>query len=333
MHTILLDYNRYGCVLVSMRKYKQGPNCTVQIKQIQYHEQCNICKGNLITPDVDLVCSECGNVIDEKIVDDSRDYENKNGSGGRVGPPTNQMWKINENSSVISQTGKDASGHRITGKNRAMLDRISMWDKRAKSRGVKTRNAANYKITRISEILHIPEHVKQRGAEIFRECEKRKMLAGRTGTTFSAACLYASCRENGISKTLTEFAEVSFARKSDLSAYYRIIIRELDIKPKVMSPISYLSRIATNVVPPLSVTVQKQAMELLESYEDKAGKDPMGFAAAALYYVAKLKNLKHSQRVLSVAAGITEVTLRNRVDELRGFDQTRYDKNTLEKLS
>jgi transcription initiation factor TFIIB len=273
-----------------------------------------------------LVCSKCGIVVDEKIVDDSRDYENRDGSGGRVGPPTNQMWKINENSSVISQTGKDASGHRITGENRALVGRISMWDKRAKSRGVKTRNTANSKITRISEILYISEQVKQRGAEIFRECEKRKMLAGRISTTFSAACLYASCRENGISKTLTEFAEVSFARKSDLGAYYRTIIWELDIKPKVMSPTSYLSRIATNAVPPLSVTVQKQAMELLESHKDKAGKDPMGFAAAALYYVAKLKNLKHSQRVLSMAAGITEVTIRNRVDDLREFDQVRCGK-------
>ena len=52
----------------------------------------------------------------------------------------------------------------------------------------------------------------------------------------------------------------------------------------------------------------------------------MGFAAAALYYVAKLKNLKHSQRVLSMAAGITEVTIRNRVDDLRGFDQARCGK-------
>ena len=314
--------------IVSMGKYEKGPNCTVQIKQIKFSEQCNLCKGKLVATDVDVVCSKCGIVVDEKIVDDSRDYENRDGSGGRVGPPTNQMWKINENSSVISQTGKDASGHRITGENRALVKRISIWDKRAKSNGAKTRNKSNSAITRISEILHIPEQVKQRGAEIFRECEKRKMLAGRISTTFSAACLYASCRENGISKTLTEFAEVSFARKSDLGAYYRVIIWELDIKPKVMSPTSYLSRIATNTVPSLSVTVQKQAMELLESYEDKAGKDPMGFAAAALYYVAKLKNLKHSQRALCMAAGITEVTMRNRVDELRGFNQPRCVKGS-----
>jgi len=316
-----------------MSKYEQRPNRTVQIKQIKSDEQCNLCKGNLITTDVDLVCSNCGIVIDEKIVDGSRDYENKDGSGGRVGPPTNQMWNITENSSVISQTGKDASGRRITGENRALVNRISMWDKRAKTGGARNRNRANSQITRISEILHIPEQVKQRGAEIYRECEKRKMLSGRKVTVFSAACLYASCRENGMSKTLTEFADTSFSKKHDLGAYYRAIVQELDVKPKVMSPVSYLSRIATNVMPPLSVAVQMQAMEILESYEDKAGKDPVGLAAAALYYVAKLKNLKHSQRVICMAAGVTEVTIRNRVDDLRGFNQARYAKGILEKLS
>ena len=62
---------------------------------------------------------------------------------------------------------------------------------------------------------------------------------------------------------------------------------------------------------------------MLESYDDKAGKDPVGLAAAALYYVAKLKNLNHSQRVICMAAGITELTIRNRVDDFRGFDQAR----------
>ena len=93
-----------------MGKYEKGPNCTVQIKQIKFSEQCNLCKGKLVATDVDLVCSKCGIVVDEKIVDDSRDYENRDGSGGRVGPPTNQMRKINEggvNMGVIIYAGDD----------------------------------------------------------------------------------------------------------------------------------------------------------------------------------------------------------------------------------
>ena len=52
----------------------------------------------------------------------------------------------------------------------------------------------------------------------------------------------------------------------------------------------------------------------------------MGFAAAAMYYVAKVKNLKQSKRVLSMAASITKCTIRKRVDDVRGVDQVRCGK-------
>ena len=62
---------------------------------------CNRCKGNIISTESELVCSRCGIVVVENIVDVSRDYENQDGSGGRVGPPTNVMFKETK-SSVIS---------------------------------------------------------------------------------------------------------------------------------------------------------------------------------------------------------------------------------------
>ena len=239
---------------------------------------CNRCKGKLVFTDDEIVCGKCGVVVDDRIADNSRDYDadgssNMN-SGGRTGPPVNQMFK-DSLSSVISQTGKDVNGKRIQGETRSMVNRIIIWDKRGKTSGAKTRNMANSEITRISEVLFIPEQIKQRGGEIFRQCEELKMLRGRTTTVFSAACLYAACREKGLSKTLTDFTEVCFTRRQDLSAYYRLIIN------------------------------------------GRAGKDPIGLAAAALYHVAQTKNLEHTQRVLSMAAGITEVTIRNRINDMR----------------
>jgi transcription initiation factor TFIIB len=85
-----------------------------------------------------------------------------------------------------------------------------------------------------------------------------------------------------------------------------------------MSPTSYISRIASNANPPLSVVVQKHAIKLLEKLNDsRAGKDPIALAAAALYYVCKLKNMEHTQRILGLAAGISEVTIRNRINDMK----------------
>lgn len=289
---------------------------------------CNRCKGNLVFTDDEIVCSKCGVVVDDRIADNTRDYDASDSmnSGGRTGPPVNQMFK-DSLSSVISQTGKDVNGKRLQGETRSMVNRIIVWDKRGKTSGAKTRNMANSEITRISEVLFIPEQIKQRGGEIFRKCEELKMLRGRTTTVFSAACLYAACREKGLSKTLTDFTEVCFTRRQDLSAYYRLIIQICDIKPMVMSPVSYISRIASNSNPPLSVTIQKEAMNILNKLNGRAGKDPIGLAAAALYHIAQTKNLEHTQRTLSMAAGITEVTIRNRINDMR---KEIYSKEELE---
>jgi Zn finger protein HypA/HybF involved in hydrogenase expression len=57
-----------------MGKYNQGPNCTVQIKQIKYSEQCNLCKGKLVATDVDLVCRQCGSSDFAEIKSDIPDF-------------------------------------------------------------------------------------------------------------------------------------------------------------------------------------------------------------------------------------------------------------------
>lgn len=282
-------------------------------------KKCNRCKGDLVSTDIEIVCGKCGVVADDKIADNSIDYDNMGigTNSGRTGQPANPMYKDGI-ASEISQTGKDASGRKLWGENKSMMNRIIMWDKRGKSKGAKTRNMANLEITRIAEVLCISEQTKQRGAEIFRECEELKMIRGRATKVFSAACLYAACRENGLSKTLRDFTKVGLIRRQDLGAYYRLIIQVCDIKPKVMSPTSYISRIASNANPPLSVVVQKHAIKLLEKLNDsRAGKDPIALAAAALYYVCKLKNMEHTQRILGLAAGISEVTIRNRINDMK----------------
>ena len=282
-------------------------------------KNCNRCTGAFVFTDIEIVCGKCGIVADEKIADNSVDYDSIGIeiNSGRTGPPVNPMYH-NGIASEISQTGRDASGRKLWGENKSMMNRIIIWDKRSKSSDTKTRNIANLEITRIAEVLCIPEQTKQRGAEIFRICKEFKMLRGRSTKVFSTACLYAACRESGLSKTLTDFAKIGFIRRQDLGAYYRLIIQVCNIKPKVVSPISYISRIASNVDPPISVAIQKRAIKLLEKLNDsRAGKDPIAFAAAALYYVCQLKNLKHTQNVLGMAAGVTEVTIRNRINDIK----------------
>ncbi|MFQ6095707.1 MAG: hypothetical protein ACE5NN_06150 [Candidatus Bathyarchaeia archaeon] len=65
---------------------------------------------------------------------------------------------------------------------------------------------------------------------------------------------------------------------------------------------------------------QRSAVEILrraEKVKVTAGKDPMGLAAAALYIACKMNKEKRTQKTIGDAAGVTEVTIRNRYKSLK----------------
>lgn len=70
----------------------------------------------------------------------------------------------------------------------------------------------------------------------------------------------------------------------------------------------------------LSEKTSRRAMVILKSAEERgisASKDPMGLAAAVLYAACILEGEDKTQKDLAEAAGITEVTIRNRYKGLR----------------
>ena len=107
-------------------------------------------------------------------------------------------------------------------------------------------------------------------------------------------------------------------RKKDIARCYRLIFRELELKMPVVDPIKGVSRIAS--VASLSEKSKRKAVEILNQAKETglvAGKDPMGIAAASLYLACISTGEVKSQKEISEASGITEVTIRNRCVGLR----------------
>ncbi|MDE1827499.1 MAG: transcription initiation factor IIB, partial [Thaumarchaeota archaeon] len=86
----------------------------------------------------------------------------------------------------------------------------------------------------------------------------------------------------------------------------------------VADPIKCLPRIANNCN--LNEKIKRGALIILNDatkMELSAGKDPMGLAAAALYLSCVMNGNATTQKVIASAAGVTEVTIRNRCIGLR----------------
>jgi len=82
-------------------------------------------------------------------------------------------------------------------------------------------------------------------------------------------------------------------------------------------PAQYVSKIASKAG--LSQQTQNTAIQLLKEAKKRqalVGKGPIGMAAATLYIAATLKGEAVTQREVAELAGVTEVTIRNRYQDL-----------------
>jgi transcription initiation factor TFIIB len=107
-------------------------------------------------------------------------------------------------------------------------------------------------------------------------------------------------------------------RRKDVARCYRLIYRELELKMPVVDPVKGVSRIAS--IAGLGEKTKRKAILILNEAKRTyitAGKDPMGIAAAALYLACISTGETKSQKEISIASGVTEVTIRNRCAGLR----------------
>jgi transcription initiation factor TFIIB len=161
--------------------------------------------------------------------------------------------------------------------------------------------------------MALAESVVEKAAYIYRKAMEKKLVRGKSIHGLIAACLYAACRNTETPRTLDDVAESINIRRKDVARCYRLIYKELDLKMPVADPSKGISRIAS--MANLSEKTKRKAAEILNKAKKigmVAGKDPMGLAAAALYLACISNGEIRSQKDISVAAGVTEVTIRNR---------------------
>ena len=106
----------------------------------------------------------------------------------------------------------------------------------------------------------------------------------------------------------------------------RLLLQELDFHMPIADPLTYVSKIAEKTG--ISGKTQGTAIAILREARQKrvsSGKDPMGLAAAALYIACLKNNEKTTQKDIAEAAGVTEVTVRNRY---KGTKETAEPRNT-----
>jgi transcription initiation factor TFIIB len=117
---------------------------------------------------------------------------------------------------------------------------------------------------------------------------------------------------------MKDIAAASNVKRKNIARVYRQLILELDYKVPNPDPVKCIVKLANNTN--LSEKTKRQAFNIMKEVtenEISAGKDPMGVAATVLYISCIKTGENISQKDISHAAGITDVTLRNRFKDLK----------------
>ena len=272
----------------------------------------------------ELFCGKCGLVISDKITDTSAEWRSFSKEGGadptRTGAPTSLTMHDRGLSTVIGAVNKDASGKPLSTSMKSTIERLRTWDSRSQAQTSADRNLrqALNEMNKLKDKLALTDTVIEKAAYIYRKALEKKLVRGRSIQGLVAACLYAACRNTETPRTLQDIAKGMDIKKKDIARCYRLVFRELELKMPVVDPVKGVSRIAS--IAGLTEKTKRKAIQILNQAKDiglVAGKDPMGIAAASLYLACISTGEIKSQKEISIASGITEVTIRNRCAGLR----------------
>jgi len=231
--------------------------------------------------------------------------------------PTNTKAWDGGISSVIHYT--DIQSRSVSPEDRRRYMRLRRWDKRTKLNNSRMRNlsVASDKITRMVQRLDLTTNVHEETMHLYRKALNRDLVKGRSIINVAAACIYLACRIHKVPRRLNDFEKAD--KEIDKNAFrtaIRLLIRELDIKPGIHRTAPYIQQCVSKMK--LPIEAERVAKEMLDDMVEKrqtGGKNPAVLAATLVYIAARRLRLRATQKDVAKVLGITEVSLRNTLND------------------
>ena len=278
---------------------------------------CPECDGRLHADGDETVCSNCGLVVDADRIDrgpEWRSFADDDTNPERTGAPLTRSRHDRGLSTEIGHT-------RVKGRKRRKFARLRRQHDRTKIRSKRERNQVYgfTEIRRMTDVLGLPEHVRDQACTLFDSAQGESLLRGRSIEGFASACLYATCRVAGLARTVEEVVDVAKATPNEHEAAYDAMNRELGLPVGPVPPAEYLPRFASQL--DIGPETERRARKLADRAREEGvdvGRDPSGVAAACLYTAARVHGSSDiTQRAAAEVADVTPVTIRNTFHDLR----------------
>ena len=286
---------------------------------------CMCSKGQLVTDleSGEIACGKCGLVSPDRVQESRpewRTFDSESKDRSRVGSPSSLAYHDMGLATIIGRANKDSSGRQLNASMSSRIQRLRTWDLRSKAHSPSDRNLihAFSELDRLKDKLGLSDAIIEKTAYVYRKAQEKRLVRGRSTSAILAAAIYASCREMEASRSLKDISNAMNVKRKAISRSYRILVLKLDIKVPQVNPMKCIAKIANKAN--LSEKTKRMAMETMNDLvvkEISAGKLPMGLAATVLYMSCLANGESKTQKDIAEAAGVTEVTIRNRFKDLK----------------
>ena len=160
-------------------------------------KKCPECGSANLTYDANLgevICNDCGLVVEEKMVDTGVDLAgkfDKSEKKGRGGAPIS-IQKFDKG--LTTNVGEISDIYKLeAGQTRKFL-RLKKWQERVSTSIERNLRLAMAELRVIASYLNLPNVVRDEAARVYNYVLQRGLVRGRSMESVIAACLYTACR-------------------------------------------------------------------------------------------------------------------------------------------
>ena len=282
---------------------------------------CEICGGSSWDADNirgETVCSECGYVANENMIDPGAEWVNhSNGDDrSRVGAPSTLTLSDKGLSTEIRRSDLTSGGarkHGLSGKALRDWRRRQRIDQRSKTRDSRSRNLS-VAMQFIRDRGELTPQIEQQAASLYRHSVERGLVTGRSIRGVTAACVYIAAREARIPRKIEDIGEsfdmVSDVEVKELKRTIRLVARNLGTH-HITGPEEYFEKFHSDLgLPPAVLGGARETWGRVKDDLSWQGKKPSGIAGVILYFASQNSSSPRTQSEVCKVSGISEVTLR-----------------------
>ena len=282
---------------------------------------CEVCGGTSWNADTirgETVCSDCGYVAVENMIDPGAEWVNhSNGDDrSRVGAPSTLTLSDKGLSTEIRRSDLTSGGarkHGLSGKSLRDWRRRQRIDQRSKTRDSRSRNLS-IAMQFIRDRGDLTPQIEQEAASLYRHSVERGLVTGRSIRGVTAACVYIAAREAKIPRKIEDvgdaFDMVSEVEVKELKRTIRLVARNLGTH-HITGPEEYFEKFHSDLgLPPMVLGGAREVWDRVKGDLSWQGKKPSGIAGVILYFASQRSDSTRTQSEVCKVSGISEVTLR-----------------------